>query len=87
MKRHKIVRGSTLLDNTIGLTIASDTTAISLTQAPDLLDRADKAALHYIQKSERSADKLYQQHSQAKGVDPQSSVMAYNTTAVMSYLH
>ena len=69
MKRHKSVKGATLLDNTIGLAVASGLTAISLTQAPAFLDSADKAALHYIQQSERSADKLYQQYSLAKGIE------------------
>ena len=47
--------------------VAAGITAISLTQAPQLLDSADKTSLHYIQQTERSANELYRQYAQAKG--------------------
>jgi hypothetical protein len=78
MKGYKSVKGATLIDNTIGLVVASGLTAISLAQVPGVLDSADKAALHYIQQTERSAHSVYEQYSMAKGSESLTLEIEFN---------
>ena len=67
MTRRKSVKGAALINQAIGLSVAGAITAISLTQAPQLLDDADHAVLYYVQQSERSAAEIYQQYARAAG--------------------
>lgn len=68
MRAIKNVKGMALLDNTLGLIIASGITAISLTQLPDVLDSADKSVTKYAMEATRSHNSTWSQYAQAHGI-------------------